>query len=77
MKFETGSKPSGIDEGGTGYRISKESRLPPPGFPNLKIVVTSQFGTNYRNQGREDFIERIARTGHHIAAVVSPKCYDD
>ena len=49
-------------------RISESSRLPRPGFPNLKVVVTSGLGRNYRNQGREDFIERIARAGHGISA---------
>jgi ribonuclease J len=49
-------------------RISKGSRLPRPGLPNLKVVVTSRLGANYRNQGREDFIERIARAGHGIPA---------
>ncbi len=49
-------------------RISKGSRLPRHGFPNLKVVVTSRLGANYRNQGREEFIERIARAGHGISA---------
>lgn len=49
-------------------RISAGSRLPRPGFPNLKVVVTSRLGRNYRNQDREDFIERIARAGHGISA---------
>lgn len=49
-------------------RIAKGSRLPRPGFPNLKVVVTSRLGRNYRNQGREEFIERIAQAGHGISA---------
>lgn len=49
-------------------RISEGSRLPRPGFPNLTVVVTSKLGSNYRNQGREQFIERIARAGHGISA---------
>ncbi|HZL50017.1 MAG TPA: MBL fold metallo-hydrolase [Terracidiphilus sp.] len=49
-------------------RISEGSRLPRPGFPNLKVVVTRRLGSNYRNQGREEFIERIAQAGHGISA---------
>jgi len=49
-------------------RISKGSRLPRPGLPNLKVVVTRRLGLNYKNQGREEFIERIARAGHGISA---------
>lgn len=49
-------------------RISKGSRLPRPGFPNLKVIVTKRLGANYRNQGREEFIERIKRARHGISA---------
>jgi ribonuclease J len=49
-------------------RISEGSRLPRPGFPNLKVVVTRRLGSNYRNQGREQFIERIAQAGQSISA---------
>jgi hypothetical protein len=37
-------------------RISKGTRLPRPGLPSLKVVVTSRLGSSYRNQGREEFI---------------------
>jgi ribonuclease J len=49
-------------------RISKRNRLPRPGFPNLKVVVTRRLASNYRSQGRADFIERIAHAGHGISA---------
>jgi ribonuclease J len=49
-------------------RISAGTHLPRAGFPNLKVVVTRRLGCNYRNQGREDFIERIAQAGHGISA---------
>ena len=49
-------------------RISKRNRLPRPGFPNLKVVVTRRLASSYRHQGREDFIERIAHAGHGISA---------
>jgi ribonuclease J len=49
-------------------RISKRNRLPRPGFPNLKVVVTRRLANSYRHQGREDFIERIAHAGHGISA---------
>jgi len=49
-------------------RISKGSRLPCPGFPNLKVVVTRGLGSNYRKQGREEFIERIAQAEQGISA---------
>jgi ribonuclease J len=49
-------------------RISKRSSLPRPGYANLKVVVTRRLRNNYRNQGREEFIERIARARHGISA---------
>jgi ribonuclease J len=49
-------------------RISKRNRLPRPGFPNLKVVVTRRLASSYRHQGREDFIERIAQDGDGISA---------
>jgi ribonuclease J len=49
-------------------RISKGSRLPRPGFPNLKVVVTRRLGANYRKQGREEFIEKIKQARQGISA---------
>jgi ribonuclease J len=49
-------------------RISKRNRLPRLGLPNLKVVVTRRLASNYRSQGREDFIERIAHAGQGISA---------
>jgi ribonuclease J len=49
-------------------RISEGTGLPRAGFPNLKVVVTSRLGSNYRDRGREDFIKRIAQAGHGISA---------
>jgi ribonuclease J len=44
-------------------RVSVGTRLPCAGFPNLKVVVTSGLRNNYKNQGREDFIERMVPNG--------------
>ena len=49
-------------------RISKRNRLPRLGLPNLKVVVTRRLASNYRRQGRGDFIERIAQDGDGISA---------
>src|SRR3546814_15743505 len=39
------------------------SQLPQPGWPNLKVVVTSAFARMYRNTGRSDFVERMTKFG--------------
>ena len=44
-------------------RISEGTGLPRAGFPNLKVVVTRGLRSNYRNQGREDFVERMVPNG--------------
>ena len=44
-------------------RISEGTRLPRAGFPNLKIVVTAGLAAAYRQQGREEFVARMARYG--------------
>ena len=44
-------------------RISERTRLPRAGFPNLKIVVTGGLARYYREQGREDFVERMVPFG--------------
>jgi LDH2 family malate/lactate/ureidoglycolate dehydrogenase len=48
-------------------RISEGTGLPRAGFPNLNVVVTGGLGSNYRKQGREDFVTRMV--AHGIAAV--------
>jgi ribonuclease J len=44
-------------------RVSTGTRLPRAGFPNLKVVVTGGLRSNYRKQGREDFVARMANHG--------------
>jgi ribonuclease J len=44
-------------------RIAAETRLPRPGFPNLKVVVTRGLSSSYRLQGREDFVQRMVPNG--------------
>ena len=44
-------------------RVSEGTRLPRAGFPNLKVVVTRGLRNLYTNQGREDFVARMARDG--------------
>jgi len=44
-------------------RISEGTRLPRPGFQNLKVVVTRGLGSNYRSQGRENFVDRMVPHG--------------
>lgn len=47
-------------------QIADGTRLPRPGFPNLKVVVTARMRWLYAQKNREDFISRMAR--HGIAA---------
>ena len=44
-------------------RISEGTGLPRAGFPNLKVVVTKGLGSNYRRQGREDFVAQMVPYG--------------
>jgi ribonuclease J len=44
-------------------RISEGTGLPRAGFPYLKVIVTSGLRSYYRNEGREDFIERMVPNG--------------
>lgn len=44
-------------------RIAEGTGLPRAGFPNLKVVITGGLSRHYRNQGREDFIERMVPHG--------------
>src|ERR1700730_13000487 len=51
-------------------RVSGGTRLPRAGFPNLKVVVTAGLGSNYRSQGRRNFVERMVPYG------ISAKCLE-
>jgi ribonuclease J len=44
-------------------RISERPRLPRPGFPKLKVVVTRGLRGYYRKIGREDFVKRMVPHG--------------
>lgn len=44
-------------------RITDGTGLPRAGSPNLKVVVTRGLRSHYGNQGREDFVARMARDG--------------
>ncbi|MGD0922767.1 MAG: MBL fold metallo-hydrolase [Terriglobia bacterium] len=44
-------------------RISERTRLPRPGFPNLKVVVTRGLRGYYRKIGRDDFVKRMVPHG--------------
>jgi ribonuclease J len=51
-------------------RISEGTGVPRAGFPNLKVVVTAGLGSNYRSQGRENFVKRMVPFG------ISAKCLE-
>lgn len=38
-------------------------KLPRPGWPNLKVVITSGFANMYRKTGREEFVEKMVKFG--------------
>ena len=46
-------------------RVSEATKLPRAnaGYPNLKVVITKRLRSAYGKLGREDFIERMARSG--------------
>ena len=44
-------------------RIGDGTRLPRPGFPNLRVVVTAGLLSSYRKLGREDFVKRMVPFG--------------
>jgi hypothetical protein len=44
-------------------RISQGTGLPRAGFSNLDVVITAGLRRNYRRQGREDFVTRMAQDG--------------
>ena len=39
------------------------ARIPQPGWPNLKVVITSAFSRMYRGKGKEAFVDRMAQNG--------------
>jgi ribonuclease J len=44
-------------------RIADGTRIPRPGFPNLKVIVSAGLRSSYRKLGREDFVERMVPFG--------------
>jgi ribonuclease J len=44
-------------------RIAEGTGLPRAGFANLKVVITRGLVSSYRQQGRQDFIERVVPFG--------------
>lgn len=46
--------------------LAEHGQLPQPGWPNLKVVITSAFSRMYQNTGRSAFVERMVK--HGIAA---------
>jgi ribonuclease J len=44
-------------------RISRGTRLPHAEIDNLKVVITKGLRASYSHNGREDFIERMVRSG--------------
>lgn len=46
--------------------LENHGRIPRPGWPGLKVVVTSRFARLYRRRGNGSFVERMAK--HGIAA---------
>lgn len=44
-------------------RVSKNTSVPRPGFPNLKVIITSGLRASYRKQGRAEFVERMVPFG--------------
>lgn len=43
--------------------LADAGRLPRPGWPNLKVVITSAFARMYRRKGKEEFVARMAVHG--------------
>ena len=53
--------------------ISDGTRLPRPGFPNLKVVVTRGLRNHYMTLGREDFVARMAQHGLSARALTGSR----
>jgi ribonuclease J len=43
--------------------LAEHGRIPQPGWPNLKVVITRAFARLYRMKGRGDFVDQMARHG--------------
>jgi ribonuclease J len=41
--------------------LAAQGRLPRPGWPHLKVVITRRLARWYRRQGCGDFVDRMAR----------------
>jgi ribonuclease J len=54
-------------------RIGEGYRLPRAGWPNLKVVVTKGLAGHYHRQGRDDFVDRMAKHGLPAGALRSGK----
>ncbi|SEB22415.1 MBL fold metallo-hydrolase [Variovorax sp. YR216] len=43
--------------------LAKYGKIPQPDWKQINVVITSAFARMYRNTGRSDFVERMARNG--------------
>ena len=43
--------------------LAEHGKIPRPGWPNLKVVVTKNMASFYRNRGREEVTERMVKNG--------------
>lgn len=46
--------------------LSQHGKIPQPGWPQLKVVITKNFARMYRSTGRGEFVDRMAK--HGVAA---------
>jgi ribonuclease J len=53
--------------------ISDGTRLPRPGFPNLRVVLTRGLRNHYASIGREDFVARMAQHGISARALTGSR----
>lgn len=53
--------------------ISDGTRLPKPGMPNLKVVLTRGLRNHYVTAGREEFVSRMARHGISAKALTGSR----
>lgn len=53
--------------------IADGTRLPRPGFDNLKVVLTRGLRNHYAKAGRDDFVERMARHGISASALTGSR----
>lgn len=51
-------------------------KLPQPGWPGLKVVITRAFSRMYKRKGRAEFVERMAQHGMSAKALAKPGCTD-